>query len=361
MNRSEQLWRPLRWTGDRFVILDQTLLPYEERYIECRTVEETAAAIREMRVRGAPAIGITAVAGLALALRPVAQENGDWRAVFERAVELLKGTRPTAVDLFHGLEVARSRVERASSAEEAAQQLGQLVEELLDRQWAIDLAIAEHGVGVLPTGARVLTHCNTGALGTGAYGTALGVVRRAHELGRLRHVWVTETRPRQQGARLTAWELRRSGIPHTLIVDGAAAWAMARGEVDVVIVGADRVAANGDVANKIGTLALAVAAHWFRIPFYVAAPLSTFDPATPEGSSIPIEERDPMEVLRLNGGWVAPPETAVRNPAFDVTPAALITGIVTEAGVVVSPNEQRVAAILAERGKQGLVKGRREQ
>ncbi|MCX7622421.1 MAG: S-methyl-5-thioribose-1-phosphate isomerase [Thermomicrobium sp.] len=344
------MWRPLRWTGDALVLLDQTALPYEERYLECRSLEDVAAAIQEMRVRGAPAIGISAVAGLALAVRAVLGTPEDWRAVLERAIDRLASTRPTAVDLFNSLDLARRRVGRAGDAQEAQRILAGLTEELLERQWAIDRAIAEHGAGLLPAGSRVLTHCNTGALGTGAYGTALGIVRRSYELGRLQHVWITETRPRQQGARLTAWELQREGIPFTLIVDGAAAWIMARGEVDAVIVGADRVARNGDVANKIGTLALAVAAAECRLPFYVAAPLSTFDPTTPDGRSIPIEERDASEVLRLNGGWIAPPGTPVRNPAFDVTQASLITGIVTEAGVILAPDERKIAALLAGRG-----------
>jgi methylthioribose-1-phosphate isomerase len=355
MSEQDREWRPLQWTGEALVILDQTLLPHEERYLECRTVEDIARAIEAMRVRGAPAIGIAAVAGLALALR----ESGgvDWRAQLEQAVQRLARTRPTAVDLFHALDAARARVAAASTAEDAERILAALVAELLHRQWAIDRAIAEHGAGLLPMGARVLTHCNTGALGTGAYGTALGVIRRAQELGRLRHVWVTETRPRQQGARLTTWELRRLGIPHTLIVDGAAAWIMAQGEVDAVIVGADRVAANGDVANKIGTLALAIAAERYRVPFYVAAPLSTLDPETANGRHIPIEERNTAEVLRLNGGWVAPADTPVRNPAFDVTPASLITGIVCEAGVVLSPDERKIAAVLEGRASAGSEKG----
>ncbi|MFN3336448.1 MAG: S-methyl-5-thioribose-1-phosphate isomerase, partial [Thermomicrobium sp.] len=217
-------WRPIQWSGDALILLDQTALPQEERYRECRTAEEVAAAIREMRIRGAPAIGIAAVAGLALALRRSASTGGDWKQALETAARLLESTRPTAVDLFHGLKRARERVVSATDAEEAAQVLSGFVRELLERQWAIDQAIAEHGAGLLPPGARVLTHCNTGALGTGAYGTALGIVRRAYEVGHLDHVWVTETRPRLQGARLTTWELRRLGIPHTLIVDGAAAW-----------------------------------------------------------------------------------------------------------------------------------------
>lgn len=350
MAEREATWRPMQWTGDALILLDQTALPREERYLECRTAEEVAAAIREMRIRGAPAIGIAAVTGLALALRGSASTGGDWRQTFEAAARLLESTRPTAVDLFHGLERARERIVGATDPEEAAQVLSEFVKELLERQWAIDQAIAEHGAGLLPRGARVLTHCNTGALGTGAYGTALGIVRRAYELGHLDHVWVTETRPRLQGARLTTWELRRLGIPHTLIVDGAAAWLMARGEIQAVVVGADRVAANGDVANKIGTLALAVAADRFRVPFYVAAPLSTFDPSVSAGSGIPIEERDPAEVLRLGEAWIASAETSVWNPAFDVTPGSLITALVTEYGVVPSPDRPKIAALLAASG-----------
>jgi methylthioribose-1-phosphate isomerase len=242
-------------------------------------------------------------------------------------------------------------VASAVDAAEAAHLLGQLVLELLDRQLAIDRALADYGAGLLRSGTRVLTHCNTGALGTGAFGTALGIIRRAYELGRLEHVWVTETRPRLQGARLTVWELRRSGIPHTLIVDGAAPFLLARGEVDAVLVGADRVAANGDVANKIGTLGLAVAAERFRVPFYVAAPLSTFDPETPDGNAIPIEERDPAEVLRVKGTWIAPADTPVRNPAFDVTPHWLVTALVTERGIIPAPDRRKIANFLAANGR----------
>ncbi len=348
-------WRPMQWTGDALILLDQTLLPREERYLECRTTAEVAAAIREMRIRGAPAIGIAAVAGLALALRGSASTGGDWKQVLDDATRLLESTRPTAVDLFHGLKRARERVVDVAEAEEAARVLSQFVVELLERQWQIDQAIAEHGAGLLPRGVRVLTHCNTGALGTGAYGTALGIVRRAYELGHLTHVWVTETRPRLQGARLTTWELRRLAIPHTMIVDGAAAWLMARGEIEAVVVGADRVAANGDVANKVGTLALAVAADRFRIPFYVAAPLSSFDPGAPEGSAIPIEERDPAEVLRLGEAWIGSAETPVWNPAFDVTPGSLITALVTECGVVPSPDRAKIVALLRASSTAGEV------
>lgn len=339
-------WRPLTWRDDVFVILDQAALPEEERYLECRTVEDVVAAIREMRVRGAPAIGISAVAGLALALRAETREPRAWTEVLEDAERLLATTRPTAVDLFHGLERARRKVAQARSAEEAASLLSQLTQDLIEQQWHIDRAIAEHGAALLPRGARVLTHCNTGALGTGAYGTALGIVRRLHELGRLAHVWVTETRPRLQGARLTAWELRRVGIDHTLIVDSAAAWLMARGMIDAVIVGADRIATNGDVANKIGTLSLAIAAERCRVPFYVAAPISTLDEKSADGSQIPIEERDENEVRYVGATRVVTEEVKVYNPAFDVTPAGLVTGLVTERGVVLTPTRARMEAFL---------------
>ncbi|MCS7246368.1 MAG: S-methyl-5-thioribose-1-phosphate isomerase [Thermomicrobium sp.] len=339
-------WRPLRWTGEALILLDQTALPREERYRGCRTVEEVAEAIRTMRVRGAPAIGIAAVAGLALAVREAIERGDDWQRAFASATQLLEQTRPTAVDLFHGIERARQRVRTVNDGRQAALELARLGEELLERQWSIDRAIAEYGASLLPAGARILTHCNTGALGTGAYGTALGIVRRAHEDGRLGYVWVTETRPRLQGARLTTWELRRLGITHTLLVDGAAAWLMARGEVDAVIVGADRVARNGDVANKIGTLSLAVAAERFRIPFYVAAPLSTFDLTVSDGMAIPIEERDPAEILHsvCEGCGEG---SRVWNPAFDVTPNELVTALITEYGVVPTPDERKVVALVA--------------
>lgn len=357
MEENAAIWRPLRWTGEALLVLDQTRLPAEERYIECRTAEDAARAIRAMIVRGAPAIGITAVAGLALAVRQALLRGDDWRQALAKASELLRATRPTAVDLFHALDETQKQLESVNSGEEAAKRLNHLVSERLERQWAIDQAIAGHGAGLLPNRARVLTHCNTGALGTGAYGTALGIVRRAHELGRLAHVWATETRPRLQGARLTIWELERAAIPHSLIVDGAAAWLMARGQVDAVVVGADRVAANGDVANKVGTLSLAVAAERFRVPFYVAAPLSSIDPDTPDGRQIPIEERDGDEVRRCGEVWITPPEAPVYNPAFDVTPAELITALVTEYGVILSPDRAKMQAFFASIKAESMTHG----
>ncbi len=340
--------QPLRWDGEALLLLDQTRLPHEERWLRCVTVEEVAAAIREMRVRGAPAIGLAAAAGMALAAAEAAREGRDLAEALQQAGSTLGATRPTAVNLYWALDRAWEVARTAHDPRDAAERLRRLVAELLDRQRESDLAIAEHGAALLPPGARVLTHCNTGALATGGYGTALGIVRRAHELGKLAIVYVDESRPRLQGARLTAWELLRAGVPFRLIVDAAASSLIARGMVDAVVVGADRIAANGDVANKIGTLALALAASRYGIPFFVAAPLSTFDPATPSGASIEIEERDAEEVLYVGKERVAPEGSAVFNPAFDVTPAALVTAIVTEAGVVSSPVGERLHALAGE-------------
>lgn len=346
-------FEPIKWDGEALVLLDQTRLPHEERRVRCTTVDEVAVAIRDMQVRGAPAIGLAAAAGMALAAQGAVRAGRDLEAALERAGAILAGTRPTAVNLFWALERARETARWAPGPEEAAVRLSRLVDELIEEQQASDRAIADYGAALLPEGARVLTHCNTGALATGAYGTALGVVRRAHELGKLALVYVDESRPRLQGARLTAWELHRAGVPFRLIVDAAAASLIARGMVDAVIVGADRIAANGDVANKIGTLALAVVARHFGVPFYVAAPLSTFDPETPDGASIRIEERSPDEVLAIGQERVAPEGTAVLNPAFDVTPAELVTALITDAGVVAAPVGERVKELTGELARRG--------
>jgi methylthioribose-1-phosphate isomerase len=288
----------------RVVLLDQRRLPDAEVELACGTVPELADAIRTLAVRGAPAIGVAAAYGLALAAL-----RGDDLAEAER---VLAASRPTAVNLFWALERVRDdptpERARALHAEEVAR---------CER-------MAAHAAELFPPGTRALTHCNAGGLATGGYGSAVGALRAAWERGLLEHVLVDETRPLLQGARLTAWELERAGIPHAVIADAAAASLMARGEVDLVVTGADRIAANGDTANKIGTYALAVLARHHEIPLYVVAPTSTIDPATPDGAGIPIEERDPGEVTT---------RFAARNPAFDVTPAPLITAIVTEEGV----------------------------
>jgi methylthioribose-1-phosphate isomerase len=306
---------PLRFEGGALLILDQRALPEAEQWIRCETVEQVADCIRTLAVRGAPAIGLAAAYGMALA---------DDR---EAAADLLRSTRPTAVNLAWALERCRE-----------ADDVLELARGLHRDQHDADRRLAELGAELFGEGTRALTHCNTGALATGGYGTACGVLRAAWDRGRLAEVWVDETRPLLQGARLTAWELRRAGIPHRVVADAAAGSLMARGLVDRVVVGADRIAANGDVANKVGTYPLAVLAARHGVPFYVAAPLSTIDPATPDGDAIPIEERDPSELL--SGGDAF-------NPAFDVTPAELVTAIVTEAGVLEPPYGESIARAVA--------------
>lgn len=334
---------PLWWEDGALCLLDQTRLPHEVRTVRCTSWEEVAEAIRALKIRGAPAIGVAAAYGLALAAREAApRPDQDALDALRRAGSDLRRARPTAVNLGwaldHMLAVAESP---ASSADAPA-----LPERLLEAAHALARAdvennrkIGEHGARLIATGARVLTYCNTGMLATAGYGTAFGVLRRAHELHRGIHVIACETRPVLQGARLTAWELLRAGIPATLITDNAAATLMRGSGVDAVIVGADRIAANGDVANKVGTYMLAVLAQAHGVPFYVAAPLSTVDLATPSGDAIPIEERGAAEIITLGGIPVAPAEIDVRNPAFDVTPHHLVTAIITEAGVITPPYE----------------------
>jgi len=303
--------QPLRFEGGALHVLDQRALPHEERWITCETPEAVADCIRTLAVRGAPAIGIAAAYGIALA--------GDDR---EDAAALLRSTRPTAVNLAWavGRAVTADDPLDAARAMHAAQ----------DRA---DRALAALGAARFAEGDRALTHCNTGPLATAGYGTGVGVLRAAWDDGRLASVWVDETRPLLQGSRLTSWELGRAGIPHRVIADSSAGALIARGLVDRIVVGADRIAANGDVANKIGTYPLAVLAARHGVPFYVAAPVSTLDPDTPDGDSIPIEERDPGEIA----GWAD-----AFNPAFDVTPAELVTAIFTEAGALEPPYPEAI-------------------
>ncbi len=331
---------PVRWDGDRLVLLDQTRLPTEE--VERRYVSwpEVAEAIRSLVVRGAPAIGVTAAFGVALAARESRATTFDGLlADVEAAIKGLAATRPTAVNLFWALERMKRRCldHRMLPLDALRAQLVQEAQAILDEDVAANRAIGSHGAALVPDRARILTHCNAGALATAGYGTAGGVIRAAHAQGKVALVWVDETRPVLQGARLTAWEMVKEGIPHRLISDVAAGSVMARGDVDLVVTGADRIAANGDTANKIGTYGLAVLARHHGIPFYVAAPFSTIDPALPSGDLIPIEERDGNEVRGFGGRQVAPAASPVFNPAFDVTPAALITAIVTERGVFRPP------------------------
>jgi len=332
--------QPIRWTGEALALLDQTRLPLEETTRECRTWEEVAAAIRALVVRGAPAIGVAAAFGVVLAARRSTAGRVDaLMEDLEAAIKGLGATRPTAVNLFWALDrMRRTALEAAGAGADGVRvRLEAEARAILEEDVAANRAMGDHGAALVPPGARILTHCNAGALATAGYGTALGVIRSAHAQGKVALVWVDETRPVMQGSRLTAWECVREGIPHRLVADVVAASLMARGQVDLVVTGADRIAANGDTANKIGTYALAVLARHHGVPFYVAAPWSTIDPALGSGADIPIEERDPGEVRRVGGQPTAPETSPVYNPAFDVTPAALITAIITERGVFRPP------------------------
>lgn len=327
--------RALHWHGDRLALLDQRCLPGEERWIEADDATAVAAAIHDMVVRGAPAIGIAAAYGLALAARGGAD--------LDTAAEQLAAARPTAVNLAWAL--ARMRRLAAGGASPAA--LAREAERIHAEDLAINRAIGTHGAALLPGEGAIITHCNTGSLATGGHGTALGVVRTAWARGRVSEVFAGETRPWLQGARLTAWELQRDAIPCRVFVDSAAAALMQHGGVQAVVVGADRVAANGDVANKIGTRALAILARHSGVPFYVAAPVSTIDGETAEGAAIPIEERPGDEVLTCAGRRLAPAGAAAWNPVFDITPATLIDALITEHGVVRPPDRDGIAALLA--------------
>ncbi len=344
---------PLRWSGEALDLLDQTRLPAEEIWLACREPEDVADAIRRLAVRGAPAIGVAAAYGLSLGLRGI-----DAAALlpprFEEVSSLLAATRPTAVNLRWALGRGRQVFEDAmaahpGSAAAVAAALLAWAHTLRAEDVAANLRMGEHGATLFAAGDRVLTHCNTGSLATAGYGTALGVIQSSWREGRLGMVWVDETRPLLQGARLTAWELQKLGIPFRLVTDSSAGSLMAQGLVDRIVVGADRIAANGDTANKIGTYTVAVLAHRHGIPFYVAAPLSTIDRATPTGADIPIEERAAVEVTEVLGRPIAPAETEALNFAFDVTPHDLIAGIITEVGVLLPPFTGSIAAAFRDR------------
>jgi methylthioribose-1-phosphate isomerase len=343
--------KTLEWAGDRLRLLDQRRLPAEVVFRDCRTAEDAAEAIRNMTVRGAPAIGVTAAFGVVLeALRSGTSEPSGLLAELDAAGESLRSSRPTAVNLAWAVERVLAAAEKAfpdgieGIRTAVLREAGALAAEDVETC----RRMGRHGLALVPDGARILHHCNTGALAAVDYGTALGVIRAAHESGKRVHVFVDETRPRLQGARLTAWELGRLGIPYTLIADGAAAFAMKRLGVDLCIVGCDRVAANGDTANKIGTYHLALAARAHGVPFYVACPASTLDPGCPTGEGIRIEERDSTEITVIGGTRIAPEDAAVWNPAFDVTPAELITAFITDRGVVHPPYGPGLARILKE-------------
>src|SRR4051794_2402134 len=327
---------------DTVVMIDQRKLPVQEVYVRCRTAAEVARAIRTMVIRGAPAIGVAAAMGIALGMRKsTATGTQKFAAEFYRTCELMAATRPTAVNLFWAIERMKRAFAAAAEAGESVEQiktrLDREAQAIHDEDVASCRAMGAFGAAVVPAEARILTHCNAGALATAGYGTALGVVRGAIEAGKRVAVFADETRPFLQGARLTAWELVRDGIQTTVIADNMAGSLMRQGRVDLVVVGADRIAANGDTANKIGTYGVAVLAREHGIPFYVAAPLSTIDLGTPDGSRIPIEERNAREMTHAGGSQLVPGGALVWNPAFDVTPHSLIAGIITERGIFRPP------------------------
>ena len=332
----------IAWEDGEVVMIDQRKLPSREVYVRCRTGRDVAKAIRTMVIRGAPAIGVAAAMGVALELRrSTATGTTQLATEFYRTCDLLAATRPTAVNLFWALERMKRVFAGAMRAGQSTDELTATIIAEADRVHDEDVAscraLGQHGAEVVPDEGRVLTHCNAGALATGGYGSALGVVRAAVEAGKRVVVYADETRPFLQGARLTAWELLRDGIETTVITDGMVGALMQSGRVDLVVVGADRIAANGDVANKIGTYTVAVLAREHDVPFYVAAPVSTIDLATPDGSGIPIEERDAREVTHLGALQLTPDGARVWNPAFDVTPARLVAGIITERGICRPP------------------------
>src|SRR3954471_18719667 len=327
---------------DVIVMVDQRKLPGQELYVRCRTAPEVAKAIRTMVIRGAPAIGVAAGMGIALGMRrSTAKGTNQFAVEFQKLCDLMAATRPTAVNLFWAIDRMKrafaAGAQAGESPEEISKRLDREAKAIHDEDVANCRAMGGHGAAMVPDGARVLTHCNAGALATAGYGSALGVIRAAVEQGKKIAVFADETRSFLQGARLTAWELLRDGINTTVITESMAGPLMRDGEIDIVIVGADRIAANGDTANKIGTYTVAVLAHEHQIPFYVAAPISTIDLATAEGKLIPIEERDEREVSHLGSSRLTPVGAHIRNPAFDITPHRYIAGFITERGIFKPP------------------------
>ena len=332
----------IAWQDDAIVMIDQRKLPSAEVYVHCKSANEGARAIKSMVIRGAPAIGVAAAMGIALGMeKSKATGTRQFATEFQKTCDLMAATRPTAVNLFWAIDrMKQTFSDGALAGESVAQLQARLRREAMaihDQDVASCRAIGCNGAALVPTGARILTHCNAGALATAGYGTALGVIRCAVEAGKAVHVLADETRPFLQGSRLTAWELTRDGIDTTVITDSMSGALMRDGQIDLVVVGADRIAANGDTANKIGTYTVAVLAKEHGLPFYVAAPWSSIDLSMPDGSNIPIEERDAKEVTHVGANRLAPEGAAVRNPAFDVTPHRYITAIVTDRGVFHPP------------------------
>ncbi|MFZ0563153.1 MAG: S-methyl-5-thioribose-1-phosphate isomerase [Terriglobales bacterium] len=341
----------LEWTSRGVVFIDQTKLPTEEIYVTCTTHQQVADAIRNMIVRGAPAIGVAAAMGIALGVKNSKAENAAvLKKELDQICETIRQTRPTAVNLFWAIRRMQEKFETLRSRPIA--QIKQSLVEEAQRMHAEDIAanqaMGRHGATLMPSSGGVLTHCNAGALATAGYGTALGVIRAAVEAGKKIHVYADETRPFLQGSRLTAWELMKDGIPTTVISDNMAGVMMQQGKIGAIVVGADRIAANGDVANKVGTYTVAVLAKEHGIPFYVAAPISTVDLDTPEGSKIPIEQRSAREVTHIGGRQMTPDGVGIENPAFDVTPAKYVTAIITERGIARAPYDESLRELAGQ-------------
>jgi methylthioribose-1-phosphate isomerase len=338
--------RTIYWEDDAIVMIDQNALPHEEKNLACKNYREVITAINDMTIRGAPAIGVAAAMGIALGVLNLSAKSGgeDLQGDFYRICDEFSRTRPTAVNLFWAIERMKSCFENTlkSGTNYIKNALVEEAIHICEEDIAINRQMGIHGRKLIKDGDSILTHCNAGALATAGYGTALGVIRAAREEGKKLHVFVDETRPVLQGARLTAWEMKKENIPATLITDNMAGLVMKQGKVNLVIVGADRIASNGDTANKIGTYTLAVLARENNIPFYIAAPLSTIDMAIKSGEEIPIEERDEAEVTNFHGVRTAPEGVAVYNPAFDVTPNRYISAIINEAGVAKPPFEEEI-------------------
>jgi len=341
----------LEWTDSGVRFIDQTKLPTEETYVTCKTYQQVADVIRNMVVRGAPAIGVAAAMGIALGVKNSKATTGaELKPQFDQICDVMGKTRPTAVNLFWAIRRMQEKFEylRMRPIPQIKQALIEEAQRMHAEDIATNQAMGRHGATLMPASGGVLTHCNAGALATCGYGTALGVIRAAIEQGKKIHVYADETRPFLQGSRLTAWELMKDGIPTTVISDNMAGAMMNQGKIGAIVVGADRIAANGDVANKIGTYTVAVLAKEHAIPFYVAAPFSTIDLDTPDGSKIPIEQRNPREVTHFAGKAVTPEGVEIENPAFDVTPARFVTAIITERGIVRAPYQKTLRKLSEE-------------
>ncbi|MFZ0686067.1 MAG: S-methyl-5-thioribose-1-phosphate isomerase [Terriglobales bacterium] len=344
----------LEWTPRGVVFIDQTKLPTEEVFVTCTTHQQVADVIRNMVVRGAPAIGVAAAMGIALGVKnSKAQNAANLQKDFAEICESIRQTRPTAVNLFWAIRRMTEKFETLGtrSVAEIQQALIEEAQYMHAEDIAANQAMGRHGATLMPASGGVLTHCNAGALATAGYGTALGVIRAAIEAGKKIHVYADETRPFLQGSRLTAWELMKDGIPTTVISDNMAGVMMQQGKIGAIVVGADRIAANGDVANKIGTYTVAVLAKEHGIPFYVAAPISTVDLATPDGSKIPIEQRNAREVTHIGGRQMTPDGVGIENPAFDVTPAKYVAAIITERGIARAPYEESLRQLAGQAHK----------